>query len=523
MYLGIFYTVLYTFSMATITALVKIASSQYGLDTLNIMFARYNIAFLFSLPLFYIMSSRKCNMGLHVLRGGFLFAGHFCVYQGFKYSNFITATLVRMTEPLLVILLSVLIFKNKQTWSDILYMLLGFSGTLLLVFYQAGNISHITITHIDIIIPYMTTFTLRSDILGFIYIFTANLISATGVFICKEIAIKEDWTTVVFYTTSILWLFGLSIGSADVYAKAFTNYNILFFICIILLVLFYSQYKSTDISTLLENNQTIRNILLLDSSLLMLFWILVYSFCYYSNFVIISHILFLISIASWLAWIFFEFTLSHKNFYIVASYYNLPLYFYNLRLHVYEQYLNIATKDIKLIQNVHTISSMLVIPLYCILIPSITGLAVSELKIHHILMNYKVYSVLLLIGAMAFISHLTIAKSLSVIKPETFASFQYLGIVFSLILSFILFNQLPNIIQIIGASIILLSIASIQRNKAQNTHADTKADVSADIKSDVSIDAKAAKADQIEHIEHNIDTSTSYEDKNTDENIIHSI
>lgn len=451
--------------MATINALVKIATSQYGMASLNIMFARYNIALLISLPLFYIMATRKCNIWLHLLRGGFLFAGHFCVYQGFKYSNFITATLINMTEPLIVILLSVLIFKRKQTWLDIGYMLLGFSGALLLVFTQAGITNHTLISYINITIPHCISFNIRSDILGFLYILSANIISATGVFICKEIADKEDWTTVVFYTTSILWLFGLSIGSTEVYTKVLTVYNMFFFVCIILLILIYGQYRRKDIYNILANNSTLRHILLLDAAVLMLFWILVYSFCYYSNFVFFSHILFLVSFVSWLLWTLFEFTLSDRNFYIFTYYYNIPLHFYNLRLYIYEHYLNISNSDVKLIQNINTIHIMLVIPLYCILIPSVTGLSVSELKLHHIMQHYKAYMLLFSIGTAAFISHFTIAKSLALLKPETFASFQYLRIVFSFVLSFIFFNQLPNAIQIIGACIILFSIFRIHRNK----------------------------------------------------------
>lgn len=448
--------------MATINALVKAATSQYGMQPLQIMFARYNIALLLSLPLFYIMTSRKCNIWIHLLRGGFLFAGHFCVYQGFKYSNFITATLISMTEPLMVILLSVLIFKRKQTWSDIVYMLLGFCGALLLLFAQTSSTTQALVTHIPVTIPHLTSFNIRSDVLGFLYILSANIIAATSVFICKEIADKEDWTTVVFYTASILWLFGLSIGSSKVYTQVLTNYNINFFLFIILLVLFYGRYRRTDVSKILQSNPKMRNILLLDASVLMLFWIIVYSFCYYSNFVIFSHILFLITIISWLLWTLFEFTL---NFYILTYYYNIPLYFYNLRLYIYTNYLNMSTDDVKMIKNLNTIHIMLVIPLYCILIPSITGLSVSELKLHHVIKNYQEYLLLFSVGIAAFISHFTIAKALALLKPETFASLQYLRVVFSFIFSFMFFNQLPNVLQIIGASIILFSIFNIQQNK----------------------------------------------------------
>lgn len=268
--------------MAAITVFVKLCS----LSPLSIMFARYNVAFLMSLPLIFLLIPRKCSLNLHLLRGSFLFAGHYCVYQGFKRANFITGTLINMTEPLIVILISYIIFKRKHNIADILYLSIGFIGASLLIFATPSTQASVEIT-------------------GILYLVLANIIAATGIFICKEISDKEHWSVTVFYTTSILWCLG---------------------------------------------------------------------------------------------WIIFPYT-NYTSLATIAA---------------------ITTRDI---------------------------------------------FVLIIIGILAFTTHYTIARALVSMKPEMFASFQYLRLVFSLIFSLFLLNQYPNYIQIIGASLIVIGIYMLQQSR----------------------------------------------------------
>ena len=279
---SIFFAILYTFSMAAINVAIKLCS----LSTFSIMFARYNIALLISLPIIYFLIPRKCSIYLHLLRGGFLFAGHYCVYQGFKHANFLTGTLMSMTEPLVVILISYIVFKRKHTFIDLFYLAIGFTGATLLIFATPAAQGKV-------------------EIIGIMYLLLSNFIAAAGVFICKEISDKEHWSVTVFYTTSILWCFGWLIFP-------YTNYT-----------------------SIISNSITIT-----------------------------------------------------RDFYL-----------------------------------------------------------------------------LLIIGVLAFTTHYTIARSLAVMKPEVFASFQYLRLVFGLIFSLILLNQYPNYIQIIGATLIVFGIYMLQQSR----------------------------------------------------------
>jgi drug/metabolite transporter (DMT)-like permease len=243
MFSGIFFIILYTGSMACLNLAVKLVQT----DVTVIMFCRYNIALLFTLPLLPYLFQRNCSLLLHILRGLSIFVANFFTYYGHKHAPFITANLIGMTEPLFVLVFSASL-NQPIIKKSILYLINLLTTVFRLPTVKNNIFDHIHSKHpftkaiiIGLALGYMGVVLLiyqkqisqtEGSLLGVLSILLANILSACFIFISKYLTQHEKIPTMIVYTTTILWLCGWLIKPdlSIIYNFSYTQLSLLVFI-----------------------------------------------------------------------------------------------------------------------------------------------------------------------------------------------------------------------------------------------------------------------------------------------------
>jgi drug/metabolite transporter (DMT)-like permease len=139
---AIFFMVIAYASIVVMGVFVKISSDN--IPPSQILFFRFFIGLLFVLP--FVLNSPQFNFKIRnfkysLLRNVAGLLSMFLMFYSFKYLSVSTAILLTNSSTLFVPLFMLLIFKNRTSWSTILYTVLGFAGICISFYTPQAELS----------------------------------------------------------------------------------------------------------------------------------------------------------------------------------------------------------------------------------------------------------------------------------------------------------------------------------------------------------------------------------------------